>query len=45
VLEDRFGQDVVQSGISVSIVMGIRFPHHEGNIHIKEYLADLIQFF
>jgi hypothetical protein len=45
VLEDRFGQDVVQSGIRVSVVMGLWFPRHEGNIYMKEYLAHLIQSF
>lgn len=44
-LEDRFGQDVVQSRIHVSVVMGIWFPHHEENIRMKEYLSQWIQVF
>ena len=42
--EERFGQDI-QARIHVSMVMGIWFPHHEVNIHMKEYLSHWIQFF
>jgi hypothetical protein len=45
VVVDRFGQDVVQSGICVSILMGLWFLHHEGNIHMKEYFSHLIKLF
>jgi hypothetical protein len=39
VSEDGLGQDVVQSWSHVNMVMGLRVPQRDGNIHMTEYLA------